>query len=239
MTYSTRWSRPRLHAIARSKRRKHARDPRNVFSLQLQRRGSLQIDSDKPAWPDLFVVRDFIEPSLRERIIAEMSAAQARSSLVYGSAATGVVNETTRRSLRLTPPHETAELITSRLLGSMNRVGEHFGVTLSECEESQFLRYQEGDFFVAHQDGNTGMLRLDTEQRRVSTVIFLSRETDAPEPGPNVHRGGSLVFTDLWGKQKLHFRADPGTLIAFRSEITHEVTPVTYGERHSIVSWYR
>jgi SM-20-related protein len=169
-----------------------------------------------------------------------MSAAQARASVVYGSTPTGVVDETTRRSLRLTPAKETAELITVRLLGCMSRVGEHFGVTLSECEESQFLRYKEGDFFVAHQDGNTGLLRLGTERRLVSTVIFLSHETDAPEPGPNVHCGGSLVFTDLRGRHaKFHLRADPGTLIAFRSETTHEVTPVTYGERHSIVSWYR
>ncbi|HEX2271964.1 MAG TPA: 2OG-Fe(II) oxygenase, partial [Pyrinomonadaceae bacterium] len=173
----------------------------------------------------------------RERIIAEMGAAQSRPSLVYGSAATGVVNETMRRSLRLTPANETAELITHRLLGCMDLVGKHFGVTLSECEESQFLRYKEGDFFVAHQDGNTGMLRLDTERRLVSTVIFLSREADAPEPGPNVHCGGSLVFRNL--HERFHLRADPGTLIAFRSETTHEVTPVTYGERYSIASWYR
>lgn len=122
----------------------------------------------------------------------------------------------------------------------MDRAAEHFGVTLSECEESQFLRYKEGDFFVAHQDGNTGMLRLDTERRLVSTVIFLSRETDTPKPGPNVHCGGSLIFTNFRGKlEKFHVRAEPGTLIAFRSETTHEVTPVTHGERHSIASWYR
>lgn len=169
-----------------------------------------------------------------------MSAAQARSSVVYGSSSGGVVDESTRRSLRLTPTNETAELITGRLLDCMDIVAKHFGVTVSECEEPQFLRYQEGDFFVAHQDGNTGLLRLDTERRLVSTVIFLSRETDSREPGPNAHCGGSLVFTNLRGKpDKFHVRADPGTLIAFRSETTHEVTPVTYGERHSIVSWYR
>lgn len=166
-----------------------------------------------------------------------MSAAPARSSVVYGSSATGVVDDTTRRSLRLTPTNETVELIAARLLGCMNRAAEHFGVTLRECEESQFLRYQEGDFFVAHQDGNTGLLRLDTERRLVSTVIFLTRETDTPEP--NGYCGGSLVFTNLRGPEKFHVRADPGTLVAFRSETTHEVTPVTYGERYSIVSWYR
>jgi predicted 2-oxoglutarate/Fe(II)-dependent dioxygenase YbiX len=31
----------------------------------------------------------------------------------------------------------------------------------------------------------------------------------------------------------------PGTLICFRAETTHEVLPVTRGERVSIVSWFR
>ena len=129
----------------------------------------------------------------------------------------------------------------------MDRIASHFGVELSECEEPQFLRYKTGDFFVAHQDGNTGLLRLDTERRRVSTVILLGRESESPEsaspaPGPNVYCGGSLVFTNLKApleSAKFRMTAEPGTLIAFRSETTHEVTPVTHGERLSIVSWYR
>ena len=139
-------------------------------------------------------------------------------------------------------PNETVELIVDRLLACMDAIAAHFGVKLSECEDPQFLRYEKGNFFVAHQDGNTGLLRLDTEQRLVSVVIFLSRELESPEDGPNVHCGGSLVFTNLQAaaeNAKFHLRADPGTLIAFRSETTHEVTPVTHGERHSIVSWYR
>jgi len=169
-----------------------------------------------------------------------MSAAEARSSVVYGSGAAGVVDESSRRSLRLTPSTNTRALVLDRLCSSLSAISEHFGVRLSECEDPQFLRYKIGDFFVAHQDGNTGLLRLDTEQRRVSTVIFLSRESDEPEPG--AHCGGSLIFTNLRAKSedaKFRVVADPGTLLAFRSETTHEVTPVTHGERHSIVSWYR
>jgi SM-20-related protein len=105
-------------------------------------------------------------------------------------------------------------------------------VSLSECEEPQFLRYRKGDFFVAHQDGNTGLLLLDTERRLISTVIFLSRESESPEP--DAFCGGSLVFSD----SGFHVPAKPGTLVAFRSETTHEVTPVTHGERLSIASWY-
>jgi SM-20-related protein len=108
---------------------------------------------------------------------------------------------------------------------------------LSECEDPQFLHYREGDFFVAHQDGNTGMTRLDTERRLVSTVIFLSREAGSPRPG--AHCGGSLVFSDYRTASKFHLIGEPGMLVAFRAETTHEITPVTHGERYSIVSWYR
>ena len=175
-----------------------------------------------------------------QRIVDEMSAIQGRSSVVYGSSESGVVDQTTRKSLRLTPSNETVDLIVGRLSACMDEVAAHFAVKLSECEDPQFLRYQKGDFFVAHQDGNTGLLRLDTERRLVSTVIFLSREAESPSD--NVYCGGSLVFTNLHApsdRAKFRMRAEPGTLIAFRSETTHEVTPVTHGERYSIVSWYR
>jgi SM-20-related protein len=33
--------------------------------------------------------------------------------------------------------------------------------------------------------------------------------------------------------------AAPGTLVAYRAETTHEVTPVTHGERFTIASWFR
>lgn len=171
-----------------------------------------------------------------------MSAVEGRSSVVYGSSRSGVVDETTRKSLRLSPSVEIVDFIVNRLLGCMDEVAQHFAVKLGECEDPQFLRYEKGDFFVAHQDGNTGLLRLDTERRLVSTVIFLTREAESPAEGPNVHCGGSLVFTNLRAtpeRAKFHVRAEPGTLIAFRSETTHEVTPVTHGLRYSIVSWYR
>lgn len=176
------------------------------------------------------------------KIVAELRSAAGHSSVVYGSTQSGTVDETSRRSLRLTPATETAELVVNKLRDCMGRIASHFGVELSKCEDPQFLRYKEGDFFVAHQDGNTGLLRLDTESRRVSTVILLGRESELPEPGPNVYCGGSLVFTNLNAppeRAKFRMVAEPGTLIAFRSETTHEVTPVTHGERLSIVSWYR
>lgn len=185
--------------------------------------------------PDLFVVPQFFDPRLRETILAELKASQGSPATVYGRTTTGSFDERTRRTFRLDPAEETVKHVIARLWECKDAVEKHFAVTLKQCEEPQFLRYREGDFFVAHQDGNTGLLKLDTEQRLISTVIFLTRESEQAKD--DAHSGGSLVFSDLDGRYQ--FPAEPGTLVAFRSETTHEVTPVTHGERYSIASWYR
>jgi SM-20-related protein len=186
-------------------------------------------------WPELFVTSQFFDQRLCDAIVAEMKAAAGAAATVYGSTVSGTIDETMRRTFRVRPANEIVALVTERLLSCKEAVEKHFGVSLKECEDPQFLRYREGDFFVAHQDGNTGLLRLETEQRLISTVIFLSRESDSPEVGDFC--GGSLVFSSL--RERFHMPAEPGTLVAFRSETTHEVTPVTHGERFSIASWYR
>jgi len=193
--------------------------------------------TDSTGWPNLFIAKQFLEPCTCREILAEMSAAQSDAATVYGRAASGSVDQNVRKTLRIRPSVATVGSIVSRLLGVKELVEKHFGVALSECEDPQFLHYREGGFFVAHQDGNTGMTRLDTERRLVSTVIFLSNESDSPEPG--AHCGGSLVFSDYRTNSKFHMIGEPGTLVAFRAETTHEITPVTHGERYSIVSWYR
>ena len=194
-------------------------------------------DPTPATWPHLFIAKQFLEPDTCREIVAEMSAAQGDAATVYGKNTSGSVEQSVRRTLRIRPSLATVETIVTRLLGVKELVEKHFSVALSECEDPQFLHYREGDFFVAHQDGNTGMTRLDTERRLVSTVIFLSREADSPQPG--AHCGGSLVFSDYRTNSKFHMIGEPGMLVAFRAETTHEITPVTHGERYSIVSWYR
>ena len=186
-------------------------------------------------WPNLFVSSRFFEPHLCEAIIAEMKAAAGSAATVYGSTVSGTIDQNVRRTLRVKPSDETIALVMQKLLPLKTEIEKHFDVVLKDCEDPQFLRYREGDFFVAHQDGNTGMLRLETEQRLISIVIFLSRESESPEA--NAYSGGSLVLSSL--RERFRVSTEPGMLVAFRSETTHEVTPVTHGERFSIASWYR
>lgn len=193
--------------------------------------------AEPPAWPELFTVKQFLEPGVCREIVAEMSAAQSDAATVYGRTTSGAVEQNIRKTLRIRPSIATVDSIVRRLSVLKDSIEKHFAVALSECEDPQFLRYREGDFFVAHQDGNTGMMQLDTERRLVSTVLFLSRESDSPQA--SAHCGGSLVFSDYRTGSKFHMIGEPGMLIAFRAETTHEITPVTHGERYSIVSWYR
>ena len=138
------------------------------------------------------------------------------------------------------PAAETVARVTARLLEARESLSAHFKVHLTACEDPQFLRYREGDYFVAHQDGNTGMLFGAREQRRkVSVVIFLNRQSETPDAG--AYGGGSLVFSE-WRPGRTAGRYDlageTGMLVAFAADTTHEVTPVAWGERYSIVTWF-
>ncbi|HBB98309.1 MAG TPA: 2OG-Fe(II) oxygenase [Blastocatellia bacterium] len=186
---------------------------------------------------DLYLVRNFFDADFCRELIAEMHSSTTSPAVTYGQGSCGEVNETVRKVARVQPSEKTITRVTQRLMDHRERVAEHFGVSLRSCEEPQFLCYRTGDFFVAHQDGNTGLVTLETDKsRRVSVSIFLNSQNE--EPDGDSYGGGSLVFSDWRSNKRFELAGEPGTLVAFRSEITHEVVPVTHGERYSIVSWF-
>lgn len=187
--------------------------------------------------PDLFVERGFLDPATLDAIFAAVRASSGRPATVYGRGDSGALDERVRRTTRVSPPPEVEELVRRLLLSRLGAAERHFGWNLRELEEPQFLRYVEGDYFVAHQDGNTGMLRSEREERKVSAVIFLNSQTDAH--GPDTYRGGALVFHPRDMSEPLKLKGEAGTLVLFRAETTHEVEPVTHGERFTIASWYK
>jgi SM-20-related protein len=118
-------------------------------------------------------------------------------------------------------------------------LAQRFGRRLDSFEEPQFLRYGPGDHFVAHQDGNTPLVHDASRFRRVSVVLFLAERTHAPVPG--AYGGGMLVLHDRMfaADRQVALAPPPGTLVAYPSETTHEVLPITHGRRLTVVSWYR
>jgi len=177
---------------------------------------------------DVLTIPHFLDPSA---LLDELRNANASAATVYGGR--NAIETNVRRTKKLTVSPETRDFVVQRLLERKDEIAAHFGVTVDECEEPQFLRYEEGDFFVAHQDGNTPLIRDFTLHRKVSVVIFLS--------DPRDYDGGALVFHGRYPDSDLRqtVAPEPGTLVAFRAETTHEVTPLTRGERFTIASWYR
>ena len=187
--------------------------------------------------PDLFVERGFLDPAALAEVFAAVRASGGRPATVYGRGDSGAVDERVRRTTRVSPPPEIEELVGRLLLSRMSAAGEHFGLDLKQLEEPQFLRYGPGGHFVAHQDGNTGLLRSEREGRKISAVVFLNNRSETDEP--DTYGGGSLLFRPRGAARPSGPAGEAGTLVLFRAETTHEVEPVTRGERFTVASWYK
>lgn len=182
---------------------------------------------------DVLTIEDVLDAASRQRLLEALRSADAVDAPVYGAAATGSVQRGVRSTKSVRAPSEWERAIRDSVLLQKPALEAHFGVALTELEPLQFLRYGEGDFFVAHQDGNTPLIHDDSRFRRVSVVLILSE--------PASYDGGELLFHGTYPNfaERQRTSASAGSLVAFRSEVTHEVTPLTRGERFTVVSWWR
>lgn len=189
----------------------------------------------------LFVVQDFFDAGLCAKVRAEMRAApNNRATISRGSEI--LVDENARRTKWIKVSASTRLLVQDRLLAVMPNVASHFDLALTDCEYLQFLRYGTDDFFEPHTDNSDRDDAFDVVQaRQVSVVLFLNGEMEKPEP--DGYSGGALTLYGLidkpgWETKGFSVVGEPGLLIAFRSDVHHEVTPVTHGERYTIVTWF-
>lgn len=195
-------------------------------------------------WQDARVVEhleieDALDGATLEQIRREMRGADGSAARVTGVGPEEAATPSMRKATQVEVSDASRAAVTRLLEGQRPRIEAHFGRPLDGCEEPQFLRYGSGDYFVAHQDGNTPLIRDHTRFRRISVVILLSEQSE--HPGPDAYGGGSLVLHGPFPgpEVRIPLAPAPATLVAFPSETTHEVTPITHGERLSIVSWYR
>jgi predicted 2-oxoglutarate/Fe(II)-dependent dioxygenase YbiX len=190
----------------------------------------------------LFLRRQFIDPEMCARIIEEVRTAPTTRAPVYIEGAAGTIHENVRKTTSLHPSDRTIAWVRERLFQQIPALNQHFKIDLTDCESPQFLVYRPGDFFVRHRDGNSEQLEFDhLRVRRISIVIFLNDASAVLTPG--TFRGGALLFCregnaeveplafPLWG--------ETGLLVAFAAETLHEVTPVTDGERFTIINFFK
>jgi len=181
----------------------------------------------------LFIRQEFLSGSRCAKFCVQMRAAEREEAEVYGSATP--VNRAVRTAWEVAIADADAADVRQRMAALGPDLADHFGGPLAGCEEPTFLLYGAGGFFRPHRDraSRTDESAGDARARRVSLVLFLNDD----------YTGGALTLYGLvddpaWRAYGFAVPAEPGLLVAFSSDLLHEVTPVVDGERCTAVSWF-
>ena len=189
----------------------------------------------------LYVEREFLSRPACASLMEEMRAAAGAPAKVAEEQVGDAVDDAYRRTKQAEVSATTAARISEQLVKARPTLANHFRQELAGTQKPQFLLYREGDFFRAHPDSSDQPGAADyVRQRRVSAVVFLNGATPDEPAG---YSGGSLVFYGLMDESSgktvgLPLDGETGMLIGFPSHLVHAVSPVTAGERYTIVSWF-
>lgn len=190
----------------------------------------------------VFAIKEFLDLDLCHILQSAMCVSPSAGSAPVTAEGIESVDEAIRRTKLIRVSDDIINLIMDRLKAVKPQIEEHFQITLDDCENPQFLAYKKGDFFKLHTDRSTSSsAQKYAQQRRVSVVIFLNGKSSQSQEA--IYTGGLLILYGLiqqknWEKYGFNLQGEPGLLIAFASEVYHEVTPVTQGVRYTIVSWF-
>jgi predicted 2-oxoglutarate/Fe(II)-dependent dioxygenase YbiX len=186
----------------------------------------------------IFVREGFLEPELCASLRREIAATPGDPTTV--NAADAPEEQRKRRLKTVMLSDRDALDIKGRLVELRPELEEHFGLELSTVRTPHALSYREGDFLQAHHDRSETAQEAWVRERKVSVVMFVNGASEDARPG--TFSGGDLVFYGLLGGDDAAFGlpvpAKEGLLVAFASDVLHEVKRVTGGERHSVVAWY-
>jgi len=138
-----------------------------------------------------------------------------------------------RNASLVEPQGPFIHLVETRLEACRRLIGTSLQLALGEREGPGFVRYPDGGYFRTHRDHGRDPAWPGAERRAVSMVIFLN-SSDRVRDGD--FDGGVLRLFQPDGDVEVVPEA--GLLVAFPSDVPHEVTEVIGGTRDSIVDWF-
>lgn len=189
----------------------------------------------------MYPMPDFLSPEECQAIIQEMDAVDTVDAEVYGHGAGQLLSQEIRKTKICNVSRKTEVGLRQRMQSRQPEVEDFFKLPTGELERPQFLKYMPGYYFKPHQDHSTPAGHPD---RVITYVLFLNQQVPNSEPwsDPHTFQGGELLFYSgsarLPGMVGLALSTAPGLMIAFRSEMVHEVGPVTQGNRYTIINFY-
>lgn len=130
------------------------------------------------------------------------------------------------RSVRAVPIPEGHWCLGFPLYYGLNANIENFKYNVTNLGSTEFFTYEEGMFYTPHTDVSDHIDNY-THGRKLTVIIQLSNSDD--------YDGGNLI---LYRKLKPQlFPREKGTVIVFNSSMTHAISKVTRGTRHSLCGW--
>jgi SM-20-related protein len=184
--------------------------------------------------------RRFFDPEHCRRLIVETSAAPSEPGRLVKEGVDGILDEKTRKVFSASVGKATRARVKQLFLDIVPDVETHFGTPLAGCETPGFLVYDTRAFFAPHRDTGPDDPP-DIRRRLISAIVFLNQPSrKGTDEG---YSGGTLRFHGLlegphWAACPFPFEPEPGMLVAFRSDVLHEVQPVTSGRRFTVVTWF-
>lgn len=137
-----------------------------------------------------------------------------------------------RNASLVEPGLQVIRQIESRLESCRELVGASLQLDLGEREGPGFIRYPAGGYYKAHIDCGDDPQWPDASRRAASLVLFL---TTSGSDGGDFDGGLLRLFSS---GEAIDVIPEAGLLVAFKSEVPHEVTPVRGGTRDAIVDWF-
>ena len=104
-----------------------------------------------------------------------------------------------------------------------------FGFDIDMLPDIQYTKYKANENGKYDWHCDTFWANPTTYDRKISIVIQLS--------DPSEYEGGEFQFDPQYPQMPANEIIKKGTVIVFPSFLNHRVTPVTKGERKSLVSW--
>ena len=139
-----------------------------------------------------------------------------------------------RNASLIEPAARVISHVEARLEFCRELVGASLQVGLGAREGPGFIRYPDGGYYRPHIDCGVDPQWPDASRRAASLVIFLNSSRAQSEEGE--FDGGLLRLCETDGE--IDVAPEAGLLVAFPSDVLHEVTPVCGGTRDAIVDWF-
>jgi len=139
---------------------------------------------------------------------------------------------------------EITDKLREKLRMAIPDLEEFYSVRLFDVQPPKFIEYRPGDFYKPHtdfMDDLGGLVKEGERAPKYRGIVYLNDESNEAFEG--AYCGGNLTFHGLLGDSAFASYGFPlvgecGLLVTFPPDVLHEVTPVTYGNRYSIASWY-